>query len=266
MAFTRDDLLATVELSPQAAGAHDRAQWVGLFAAGGRVEDPVGSQPHRGQVEIGRFYDTFIAPRDITFHRDADIVAGATVIRDLELEVTMSASVTMRIPAYLRYVVTPGPTGPAIEELQAYWELPSMIGQFARAGAGALPVGLRLAGALLRNQGPVGAVGFAKGLGGHGRAGKRLMPGLLDDLCAGDAVAVQRRLGTDAAIRRGDDVPMTTSGLVQRTAGAAWHKLIASGSSVAVGLDNGGRRAVLIAEFAGRPLAISRVRYYTDAT
>ncbi|OBG82267.1 hypothetical protein A5699_06575 [Mycobacterium sp. E802] len=265
MAFTRDDLLATVELSPQAAGAHDRLRWVGLFAAGGRVEDPVGSRAHRGRVEIGRFYDTFIAPRDITFHRDADIVAGSTVIRDLELEVAMSASVTMRIPAYLRYAVSPGPDGPAIAELQAYWELPSMIEQFARAGVGALPVGLKLAGALLRNQGPAGALGFAKGVGGPGRAGKRLIAGLLDDLCAGDAVAVQRRLGTGTSICFGDDVPTTTSGLVDRIAGGVWCKLIASGSSVVAGLDNGGGRAVLIAELGGKPRAISRVRYYAEA-
>ncbi len=265
MALTRDKLLATVELSPQAAGAHDRQAWVDLFAAGGQVEDPVGSQPHRGRAQIERFYDTFIAPRDITFHRDVDIVAGSTVIRDLELEVVMSPSVTMRIPAYLRYAVTAGPAGPGIAELQAYWELPSMIGQFARAGAGALPVGLRLSGALLRNQGPSGAFGFAKGLVGPGRAGKRLITGLLDDLCTGDAVAVQRRLGADTVMCSGDDMPLHTSALAEHTAGGSWRKLIASGTSLAAALDNGGRRAVLIAELSSRPLAIARLRYYADA-
>ncbi|WKG01049.1 ketosteroid isomerase family protein [Mycolicibacterium sp. HK-90] len=266
MAFTRDELLATVELSPQAAGAHDRQGWVGLFAAGGQVEDPVGSQPHRGPVQIERFYDTFIAPRDITFHRDADIVAGSTVIRDLELEVVMSPSVTMRIPAYLRYAVEPAPAGPRIAQLQAYWELPAMIGQFARAGLGAVPVGLRLAAALLRIQGPAGALGFAKGLAGAGRPGRSLIAGLLDDLCAGDAVAVQRRLGAGTVVCAGDDTPMSASALVERTTGASWRKLIASGSSVAVGLDDDGRRAVLIADLARRPLGVTRLRYYTDAT
>ncbi|WP_066897666.1 ketosteroid isomerase family protein [Mycolicibacterium houstonense] len=265
MAFTRDELLATVELSPQAAGAHDRQGWVGLFAAGGQVEDPVGSRPHRGAVQIERFYDTFIAPRDITFHRDADIVAGSTVIRDLELEVVMSPSVTMRIPAYLRYAVESAPAGPRIGQLQAYWELPSMIGQFARAGLGAVPVGLRLTGALLRNQGPSGALGFAKGLDGVGRPGRRLVAGLLDDLCAGDAVAVQRRLGTGTVICAGDDAPMNASGLLERTAGATWRKPIVSGSSVAAGLEDAGRRAVVIADLARRPLRVTRFRYYTDA-
>src|SRR5690349_17319027 len=132
MAFTPADLLAAARQSLQAAGARDRDGWVGLFAEGGRVEDPVGSRPHRGARQIGRFYDTFIGPRQITFHRDVDIVAGATVIRDLELEVAMG-TVTMHIPAYLRYALTPNLW---ITELQAYWELPAMVGQFLRAGAG----------------------------------------------------------------------------------------------------------------------------------
>lgn len=266
MAFTRDELLATVELSPQAAGAHDRQGWVGLFAAGGQVEDPVGSRPHRGPTQIERFYDTFIAPRDITFHRDVDIVSGSTVIRDLELEVAMSPSVRMRIPAYLRYAVSAGAGGPRIGQLQAYWELPAMIGQFAKAGPGAVPVGLRLAAALLRNQGPAGTLGFAKGMGGAGRAGKRLLTGLLDDLCAGDAVAVQRRIGADTVICFGDDAPLSTSGLVERTTGASWRKLIASGSSLAAGLDRDGRRAVLIADVGRGARAVTRLRYFADAT
>ena len=61
---------------PRRPRAHDRDGWVGLFTADGVVEDPVGSRPHRGRAEIERFYDTFIGPRDITFHRDADVVVG----------------------------------------------------------------------------------------------------------------------------------------------------------------------------------------------
>ena len=272
MAYTRDDLLATVELSPQAAGSHDRRGWVGLFAEGGWVEDPVGSRPHRGNAQIGQFYDTFIGPRDITFHRDVDLVSGTTVLRDLDLEVVMSPSVTMRIPAYLRYVLAESPppdgSGLRIAELQAYWELPAMIAQFARAGTAALPVGLRLAGALLRNQGPSGALGFTRGLAGAGRAGKRLVAGLLDDLCAGDEVSVQRRLGANPALFSGDDVPLSTSDLMARATGGAWRKMIVSGSSVVAGLDSGPaddrRRAVLIAELGRGPRTISRLRYFAD--
>jgi hypothetical protein len=44
-----------------------------MFTAYGRVEDPYGSRPHVGPRQIDRFYDTFIAPRQIIFHRDFDV-------------------------------------------------------------------------------------------------------------------------------------------------------------------------------------------------
>lgn len=265
MAITRDELLAAVERSPQAAGAHDRDGWVGLFAAGGQIEDPVGSRPHRGAEQIGRFYDTFIGPRTITFHRDIDIVDATTVIRDVELEVAMGTAVTMRIPAYLRYALRSGPTGPQIAELQAYWQLPAMVGEFLRNGLGALPAGMQLAGALLRNQGLAGAAGFAGGFRRAGRRGQRLCTQLLDDLCAGDEVAVRRALSGDTAIYSGDQTPLGASELVALTAGARWRKPVVSGYSLAAGLDSDGRRAVLIVEVRPKPLGISRLRYFADA-
>ncbi len=78
-ATNRDELLAAVERSPRAVAAHDRDAWVQVFTADGRVEDPVGSSPHLGHDQIYRFYDTFIGPREIKFHRDLDIVNGRSV-------------------------------------------------------------------------------------------------------------------------------------------------------------------------------------------
>ena len=117
---------------------HDRDGWVGLFTADARVEDPVGSRPHVGYDEIYRFYDTFIGPRDIKFHRDLDIVFGTVVLRDLELEVAMGPSVTMRIPAFLRYDLREANGEWRIAVLRAYWELPAMMRQFVRSGSGAI--------------------------------------------------------------------------------------------------------------------------------
>jgi hypothetical protein len=169
----RADLLAVVEQSAAAAGAHDRAGWVGLFTADGTVEDPVGSRPNRGQAALRRFYDTFIGPRDITFHRDTDLMIGQTVIRDLELEVTMASSLVMRIPTYLRYDVDFDGGQLKIARLQAHWELPAMVLQFARGGRAVIPAGMSLTRALLGNQGLSGTAGFLSGFRGvHGR-GKR---------------------------------------------------------------------------------------------
>src|SRR5262245_33404300 len=134
MAFTRADMLAAVEHSPAAFGVHDRRAWVDAFTPGGRVEDPVGSQPHRGRAAITRFFDTFIGPRDIKLHHDVDIVTGSTVIRDLDLEVKMASGLTMRIPAYLCYDVLEDDGQLKIAELHAFWELPTMVGQFLRSG------------------------------------------------------------------------------------------------------------------------------------
>jgi hypothetical protein len=261
-AATRADLLAIVERSPAAAGAHDRAGWVGLFAAGGTVEDPVGSRPHCGTAELTRFYDTFIGPRDITFHRDLDVVAGTAVIRDLELEVAMSPAVVMRIPAFLRYDVDPD--AQAITRLRAHWELPAMVAQFARSGLAAAPVGIALTRGLLSNQGIAGTVGFASGFAGVGRRGKRHLTDLLHAAAVGDEVAVRRAVADSAHVTLGDDVRLSSSEFTTRLAGARWHKVIAAGDTVAASVDAGGTRGVVIAEFRRRAATLARLRLFTE--
>jgi hypothetical protein len=263
---TRAELLAIVERSPAATGAHDRDAWVGLFTPGGRVEDPVGSSPHVGRAAIERFYDTFIGPRDIAFHRDTDIVVGRTVVRDVDLEVSMADSLVMRIPAYLRYDVETSDGDLRIARLQAYWELPAMVAQFARAGLAAVPAGLSLSRGLLMNQRLGGTVGFMSGFRGVGARGKRHLTAFLDDACAGDEVAVRRRLSDGVLITLGDDGRLATSELVSRLAGSQFRKLIAAGGTVAAGIESDGRRQVLIAEMRSGPLAIARIRLFGPRT
>jgi hypothetical protein len=255
------ELLAAVERSPQAAGAHDRDGWVGLFASGGTIEDPVGSRPHSGRAQIERFYDTFIGPRDITFHRGADVVAEMTVVRDLSLEVRMGSSVTMLIPAYLRYELD---EARKIIRLQAFWELPAMVVQFARSGVGALPAGLALSRALLRNQGLAGTAGFLSGFGGVGVRGKRILAGLLNDASAGDEVSVRRRLTDATLITGGDADRMGTSELVALLAGARWDGMIRAGCHVVARVTRNGHRGVVFGEFASRPTRIHAVRVFAD--
>ncbi|MDT5267494.1 MAG: hypothetical protein QOI90_4120 [Mycobacterium sp.] len=263
---SRAELLAVVERSPAATGAHDRDAWVGLFTPGGRVEDPVGSSPHVGRAEIERFYDTFIGPRDITFDRDTDIVVGRAVVRDVDLEVSMADSLVMRIPAYLRYDVETSDGELRIARLQAHWELPAMVVQFARAGLAAVPAGLSLSRGLLMNQRFGGTVGFMSGFRGVGARGKRHLTAFLDDACAGDEVAVRRRLSDGALITLGDDGRLATSELVSRLAGSQFRKLIAAGDTVAAGIESDGRRQVLIAEMRSGPLAIARIRLFGPRT
>lgn len=266
---SRADLLATVERSPAAAAAHDRAGWVGLFTADGIVEDPVGSRPHRGSAALGRFYDTFIGPRDITFHRDADIVVGTSVIRDLVLEVAMSPALTMRIPAILRYDVTRQRDELKIARLQAYWQLPAMVVQFARGRLAAVPAGLALARALLANQGVTGTLGFAAGFHGVGgvgdlsRRGLRTATGLLADACTGNELAVRRRIG-DAPITLGDGTRLSASELGARLAGGRRRKVISAGHFVAATVERDARRGVLIAQLAPRPWSVAGLQWFDE--
>lgn len=252
-------LLAAVERSPQAAGSHDRDGWVGLFAPDGRIEDPVGSRPHRGRRQIEHFYDTFIGPRDITFHRAADAIVGSTVVRDLELEVRMGPSVTMHIPAYLRYDLD---GDLKITRLQAFWQLPAMVRQFAGSGLAAVPAGLQLSRALLCNQGLAGTAGFLSGFGGVGARGKHYVGGFLDEACAGDEVAVRRRLASPTLITKGDADRIGTSELATLMAGARWGKMIGAGHHVVARVQRGDRRFVVFAEFESHSPRLSAVRVF----
>ena len=265
MAFTRSDVLATAERSPAAAGAHDKDGWVGLFTSDGRVEDPVGSQPHRGRGAIALFYDTFIGPRHIRYRADADIVTGSTVVRDGELEIAMGP-ITLRVPVYIRYDLREDNGDLKIAALSAFWELPAMVGQFLRGGISGLPAGLQLSKGLLVNQGLIGVLGYIGGLRGTGPQGKRRFREFLDDARAGNEVAVRRWLGKGARVTSGDDLPLSTAELLSRIATARPRKMIAAGYSVVVGMDRDGHRDVLIAEVAAKPFAIRRIRYFTEDT
>lgn len=263
-------LLAAVERSPQAAAARDRAGWVGLFTADGRIEDPVGSRPHVGHAEIGRFYDTFIGPRDITFHRDLDIVSGNVVLRDLELEVAMGPAVTMHIPALLRYDLQenvredlPQAKGQwQIAQLRAYWELPAMMLQFLRSGPAAMSPALRLSRGLLVNQGLRGTAGFVTGFRRAGARQKKLVQILLSALARDDVPTVLGALSATAAVTLGDNDALGVAELAAHVDGAAVTKINGAGSTVAVSLNSGRGRGIMFAEVAWRGNTINRIRYF----
>jgi hypothetical protein len=258
-------LLAAVERSPQAAAAHDRAGWVGLFTTDGRVEDPVGSRPHVGATQIGRFYDTFIGPRDIAFHRDLDVVRGSSVIRDLDLEVVMGSAVTMTIPAFLRYDMRDVDGECKIVVLRAYWELPAMMWEFLRNGASAVPAAVALSRGLFGNQRMRGTVGFAAGFRRVGSRQKTLVDTFVNALGRGDRFAVLQTLSSGATITFGDGEAgegAVIAELIERWPGASASKVIAAGSTVVASVIAGHRRGVLFADVARRGAGINRVRYF----
>jgi len=260
-------LLAAVERSPQAAAAHDRAGWVGLFTTDGRVEDPVGSRPHVGPVQIGRFYDTFIGSRDIAFHRDLDVVRGSSVLRDLDLEVAMGSAVTMTIPAFLRYDLREVDGDWKISMLRAYWELPAMMLQFLRNGVSAVPATLQLSQGLIRNQRLRGTAGFAAGFRRVGSRQKTMVDTFVNAVGRGDRFAALQTLSPGATITFGDGDSVEATDiaeLIKRCTGATVPKLIAAGSTVAASVTSGKGRGVLFADIARRGKGIHRIRYFPE--
>jgi hypothetical protein len=255
-------LLAAVERSPAAAAAHDRAGWVGLFTTDGRVEDPVGSWPHLGPTQIGSFYDTFIGPRDIAFHRDLDVVHGSAVVRDLDLEVVMGSAVTMTIPAFLRYDLREVDGEWKIAVLRAYWELPSMMLQFLRNGASAVPATIELSRALIRNQRLRGTAGFAAGFRRVGSRQKTLVDTFIHAVAGGDRLAAERALSLGATMTFGDEDAAAIADFVAQLRGASASKVIAAGSTVAASIASPQGRGVLFADVARRGNEIRRVRYF----
>lgn len=261
MAAVDAELLAVVERSPAATGGHDRAAWVGLFTPDGRVEDPYGSRPHVGYDEIGRFYDTFIAPRQVIFHRDVDFSAGSAVVRDLALEIVMAPGVRLDVPMHLRYDLRESNGDWMIERLRAYWELPAMMVPMLRHGAKSLPPSLRLVRELLRNQGLDGCVGYLAALRRPGRSEKCAVATLLDASVAGDEMTARRMLG-DGVISDGDGKPVTVSEFVDRVRGGRWSKMIATGDTVSASIAGPTGRGVVYCETPRAATVISRVTYF----
>ena len=264
MTPTHAELFAAAQRSAQATARHDRAGWVGLFTADGRIEDPVGSRPHVGRDQIERFYDTFIGPRQVTFRPGVDIALGRTVIRDVELEIGMGGAVRLRVPAFVRYDLEesePG-GGLAIARLRAFWDLPAMVWQFLRNGADAVPAGLTLTGSLLRNQKVSGAVGFAMGFRRVRTDQRAVAAALLTALIGGDELAVRRLLGSSPVVTLGDDDPLTADELGSRLRGAIRTKTIGAGCTVVVALHTATGGGVVFVDFESRAPRPTRLRYF----
>jgi hypothetical protein len=255
-------LLAAVERSPEAAAARNRSGWVGLFTTDGRVEDPVGSRPHTGPTEIGRFYDTFIGPRDIAFRRDLDVVRGTSVIRDLALEVAMGSTVTMTIPAVLRYDLRHVDGEWKIAVLRAYWELPAMVLQFLGNGLSALPAAVQLSRAMIHNQRLRGTVGFATGFRRSSARQKTLVDTFVNAVGRGDRFGALQSLSSGATITFGDDEVADLRELIERCSSATTTKLIAAGPTVVASVASKSRRGLLFADVSRRGSGIARVRYF----
>jgi hypothetical protein len=262
VASVNADLVAVVERSPTATDAHDRPGWVGMFTADARVEDPYGSRPHVGLEEIGRFYDTFIAPRQIIFHRDIDVTVGAAVVRDLRLEIVMAPGVALDVPMHLRYDLRESDGDWAVERLRAHWELPTMMNPMLRHGVKSLRPSLRLVRELLRNQGLGGSAGYLAALRRPGARVRRGVATFLDAAVAGDEMTARRALSDGATVTHGQETSTSVAEFVDSVRGGRWSKMIATGDTVSASVDAPSGHGVVFCRTPSATRGIVRVRYF----
>jgi ketosteroid isomerase-like protein len=114
-----------------AVAAGERGTWLGLFAAGARVEDPVGHLPPiTGREGLGEFWDNAIAGlAAVRFEVTREWAAGPS-------EAMLLATVTLR-PGAGAEVSYDGAFDYALDgdgriaSLRAFWDLPAVAAELA---------------------------------------------------------------------------------------------------------------------------------------
>lgn len=280
---SRQQLIDTVLQSPAAVKAHDRKAWISIFAKQNVVEDPVGSKPHhngvfdpksgrRGNAALERFFDTFIAPNEINFHVDRDIVCDTHVVRDLTIEIKMSEKIIAHVPMHLLYELSEENGEFKISRLAAHWELWPMIKQLLSKGFACGGVLSALGLRMMSIQGPGGAIGFMQGFKGIGNQGKDAVmafAGALNNQQLGDM------MGLFSGGNRGINFPYggktySPDDIVdQASAKVSFKKLLAAGyvisCSVELEQDGLSRHGVALFEFNAKTKKIEGVDFYWDA-
>lgn len=260
--FSRQEKIDTVAASPAAVAEHDKAAWLGLFAHNALVNDPVGSRPHQSEAVISRFYDTFIAPNEIWFEIDHDIVCDLSVLRDVVIRTRMNNGKTVDVPTHIRYELVEEDGALRIASLRAYWELmPVTLGTLT-LGPGAIVFYTKQTMRIFKYQGLGGMLGFTRGFSGVGKKGKRAAAALLDRLRTGQATA--GLLTDNAQLECPAHTACSAQQLANQLQGMRWHKMIVAGHAITVSIEVNGKPGVALLDFnsAGQ---IERARFYLES-
>jgi hypothetical protein len=240
--FSRQDCINTVLKSPEAVAAKDQQAWLDIFARYSLVEDPVGSAPHvsgafdrkmgsRGNGPLQRFHSTFIAPYEIIFHVDRDVVAGLLVVRDLTIEIRMSAKVVVHVPMHLVYELIEERGELKIFRLAAHWEMIPSVNQQMSYGWASVTAGLLTGLRMLRFLGLGGAVGFMRAVKSVGEEGKRNVDTFIRFLNGGNTQGLLSLMADGSAVLLSGE-RVTVTQLVAAGLSVSTGKILSSGNYV----------------------------------
>ena len=152
---------ALVQSSPDIVGRHDRQAWLDLFFTSGVAEDPVGAGQNRkgqgfraGIDELARFYDVFIAPNDIRFTVNQDIIIDNEMARDVLIRTTLPNGAISEVEALLLYLVAEENGELKIQTLRAHWNFTAnAIGLLTKNGIKGMAASFKQFGNMIKIQG-----------------------------------------------------------------------------------------------------------------
>lgn len=282
--FSRDDRIATIMKSPQAVAVHDKQAWMAIFARYNIVEDPVGAPAHvsgvfdkrtgvRGHGPLSRFYDCFIAPMQIVFHVDRDIVCGNSVVRDLTIEIGMSPQITLRVPMHAHYELIEEAGELKVQHLAAHWELWPMLKQQMSFGWSSLTAGLALGQRMIGQLGWRGMLQFMSGVFGIGQTGKACVAEFVAAFNQGNFERIETLLSSDfAGLAWPAEAPLAPlERLADLRGRLQTGKTLAAGNYVTASFSLGDpadaaqlKQGVAFFEFNMREKKIQRIRFYVE--
>lgn len=240
-----------IEKSPLAVAAHDKQAWLDLFARFSLVEDPVGSRPCVSRPgdsipggPLSNFYDAFIAPNDIRFQVERDLVCGNKVWRDLDMHITLASGAVVCTPMHLLYELVEEEGQLKIFRLAAHWELRTTAKQQS-GGLGAFwPI--------IRNLGPVATLGYLRALSTVGEQGKQRVRAFGEAFAAQDSSAVGALFSSATPTIRlaATGERLGVAGLLTQYASISMSKLLAAGPYVTASFElhpeQGGQRGIAL--------------------
>ena len=259
--MSSDARISAIDASPAAVAVHDKQAWLALFSSDAEVHDPVGSRPHVGQEAISRFYDTFIAPNQIRFDVEHDVVSGNTVVRDLIIQTTLSTGLEIGVPTHIRYELSGAEDDLGIRRLYAHWQLRRMVMQTLGMGLKGIITYAKLSVHMIRCQGMSGVLGFMRGFLGVGNAGKRRAEAFLTAISRNDSVAARTMLEGSKAVSMLPNEKHDIACVAAALMGLRWSKLIVSGRQVTATVYSGEHRGVVWLEMQNG-CVISNGRFY----
>ena len=246
--FSDQEKLALVKASPEAVAQHDKTAWLNLFTTDALVNDPVGSKPHVGHAQIGRFYDSFIAPNKITFAPEHDTVCGDTVVRDLTIVTILLTGLTVPVATHIRYELKEEAGQLKIHRLYAHWQLTPMVLKTLGSGFIGLRSYAKLSVRMLKCQGLGGVMGFMRGFSGGGRRRRKTAENFLSRLAQADVATVQALLAPNAELQNPPGITQPLSELAGHMRGLTWRKVIAGGGKVTASVELAGVHGVVLLE------------------